>query len=52
MPLINRNELRAEAETDNGDIDFFLGHWGGRAGRRLAGANAAGMKERWIPIVK
>jgi hypothetical protein len=26
MGLINRNKLRAETDTDNGDVDLILGH--------------------------
>jgi hypothetical protein len=26
MPLVNRDKLRAKAEPDNGDVDFFGRH--------------------------
>ena len=28
MALVNRNEFRAETETDDRNVDFFLGHGG------------------------
>jgi hypothetical protein len=40
MPLVNRDEFRAEAEANDGDIDFFRGHEMGKreppGGERVA----------------
>ena len=34
MPLINRNELRAKAQSNDGDIDLLAGHGGWNRGEK------------------
>jgi hypothetical protein len=51
MPLINRNELRAKAKTDDGDVDFLSSHGVKTRADTLRGDEARAMTASVFPAV-